>query len=420
MFNKSLRLTTTLLISAALVFAVSASWPSPNTASAAQAMGRVAGEDRFDTAARVSLSRFSSDGSATTAVIASGRNYPDALSGVSLAFLADGPLLLTEPDYLPTVTHKELTRSVAYGSTVYVLGGEEAISSAVDADLIARGYTVQRVAGATRYGTSSNVAAEIDRLPGATPQDHAFFVSGTSFADALAVSPLAAIQEEVILLSPHDALSTEVKAYLDATPSITTATVIGGTDAIGDSVVDELSARGLFTARIGGADRYDTARLIADTFAAVPGAPEGVGLASGENFPDALSAGAHLAGHGLPLLLTQKNNIGCVATADFLAQYADRIHGGFVFGGLAVVSGRTDFYAEMLIDGTATPGNCDTSDPASVAGSLGYDGIDKDCDDFASQNEADDYFVFDGGTVGNNVDGLDADGDGVACETHVY
>lgn len=41
---------------------------------------------------------------------------------------------------------------------------------------------------------------------------------------------------------------------------------------------------------------------------------------------------------------------------------------------------------------------------------------DKDCPDFATQGDAQAYFVANGGSVTNNVDNLDADHDGIACE----
>lgn len=46
---------------------------------------------------------------------------------------------------------------------------------------------------------------------------------------------------------------------------------------------------------------------------------------------------------------------------------------------------------------------------------LAQDG-DKNCDDFNSQAEAQQYFRDNGGSPTNNVDGLDRDNDGVACE----
>jgi hypothetical protein len=41
--------------------------------------------------------------------------------------------------------------------------------------------------------------------------------------------------------------------------------------------------------------------------------------------------------------------------------------------------------------------------------------VDRNCDDFATQAEAQAFFLSEGGP-GNDPHGLDADGDGIACE----
>ena len=55
---------------------------------------------------------------------------------------------------------------------------------------------------------------------------------------------------------------------------------------------------------------------------------------------------------------------------------------------------------------------------------LGNDGIDTDCpptsNDFVSVGAAQAYFEGDGGSVDRNVDDLDSDGDGLACEDSVF
>ncbi|MDP2587456.1 MAG: cell wall-binding repeat-containing protein [bacterium] len=359
--NKTLRRSLGAVLALALAVALLGS-ALPTKAITIEDLARIAGADRFATSVAISQNHYPADGSASIAVIASGRNHPDALAGVTLAALGDGPLLLTEPTDLPNTIKAELLRALPSGSTIYLLGGESAISRSVEDTLISLGYTVQRIAGANRYGTSTNIAAEVDRLPAATAQDHLYIVSGASFADALSVSPLAARDGQVLLLTPRDQLSIEQQAYLDATPSITRATIIGGTAVIAGSIHEALAARGLSVDRIGGANRYETSRLVANVFANAADQPAGVGLASGANYPDALSAGPDLASRGLPLLLTQQNNIGCIATGGFLADFADRMDGGFVYGGSAVISNRTESYAELLVSGNATTGNCDTAD----------------------------------------------------------
>jgi hypothetical protein len=56
---------------------------------------------------------------------------------------------------------------------------------------------------------------------------------------------------------------------------------------------------------------------------------------------------------------------------------------------------------------------------SAAPAALAQDG-DKDCADFASQAEAQAYFEANGGSPTNNVDNLDADHDGQACESVDY
>lgn len=59
----------------------------------------------------------------------------------------------------------------------------------------------------------------------------------------------------------------------------------------------------------------------------------------------------------------------------------------------------------------------DYEQTASGAANInGLDGIDTDCADFATRNEAQRYFLADGGSVVLNVDHLDPNHDGIACE----
>ncbi len=70
---------------------------------------------------------------------------------------------------------------------------------------------------------------------------------------------------------------------------------------------------------------------------------------------------------------------------------------------------------------TPEPTISPTPTPASVTTSSGstpsYGGGDKDCKDFSSHAEAQSYFESKGGSPSNNVDDLDRDNDGIACES---
>ena len=109
--------------------------------------------------------------------------------------------------------------------------------------------------------------------------------------------------------------------------------------------------------------------------------------------------------------------------------------GASVVGELPEVQGVPTDAAEAAPAGPgsepAAPGEASAPEPAAPADpaveaaqsgdeDAGDDvegaGDDRDCGDFSTQQDAQDYFDDQGGDETNNVDNLDADGDGIACE----
>ena len=89
---------------------------------------RLAGADRYATAAAISAATFSPGVGA--AYIATDIGFPDALAGGVAAALAPGPLLLTLAACLPPNVAAEIIRLGA--TQVFILGGTSVISAAVD------------------------------------------------------------------------------------------------------------------------------------------------------------------------------------------------------------------------------------------------------------------------------------------------
>jgi putative cell wall-binding protein len=89
---------------------------------------RLAGADRYATAAAISAAGFGAGG-AGTVYLATGLDYPDGLTGGPPAGLAGAPLLLVAPSSLPQVVADELRRLDP--STVIVLGGSGVVSDSV-------------------------------------------------------------------------------------------------------------------------------------------------------------------------------------------------------------------------------------------------------------------------------------------------
>ncbi|MFB2585259.1 cell wall-binding repeat-containing protein [Herbiconiux liukaitaii] len=164
----------------------------------------------------------------------------------------------------------------------------------VDFEVTDLGIETDRIGGADRYEVAVN-ASEEGFPEGA---ETVYLASGEVFPDALSAAPAAANADGPILLTSGQSVPASVRAEIERLDP-TNIVIVGGTATVSNRVVIELAALGKIT-RIGGADRYEASRNIAE--AAFPdGAPVAV-IATGSTYADALSAGAALDGRG-PVIL---------------------------------------------------------------------------------------------------------------------
>ncbi|MFB2580018.1 cell wall-binding repeat-containing protein [Herbiconiux sp. P15] len=154
--------------------------------------------------------------------------------------------------------------------------------------------TVDRIGGADRYEVSVNTSKA--GFPDGS--ETAYVVSGEVFADALSAAPAAARDDAPILLTTASGLPDGVlEELVRLSPS--SIVIVGGPRSVGPAVESELEEIAE-TTRIGGADRFEASRNVAE-YAFADGAATAV-LATGATFPDALSAGAAIDGVG-PVIL---------------------------------------------------------------------------------------------------------------------
>jgi len=299
----------------------------------------VAGTDRFKTAVEASKLAFPDDGMCETAVVASGRNFPDALGGAALAGALYGPVLLTEPSSLPVSVAEEIERLGV--SNVIIIGGTSAVSAGVKTAIDALpGVSTERINGVTRYETAAMVAERTVEVLGPEAGDQVIVATGQNFPDALAGAPLAAASGTPILLVTKDTVPPATLEYLEAnTPN--SAIVLGGTGALSADVEAEIAdVIGLPGAveRLDGADRYATAANIAqfgvDNFGL---SWDRLAMATGTNFPDALAGGAAQGLTGSVVLLTKSTTLEAAPKVK-LEDNADEILEVRFFGGLSAIS----------------------------------------------------------------------------------
>ena len=291
---------------------------------------RLAGDNRFGTAAVISQTSYTT---AKTVILANGMNYADALAGVPLAKKLDAPILLTNTKSLDVSTADEIKRLKA--EKVIILGGEGAISADVEKSLQNMGLTTERIAGKTRFGTATAIAEKLNSEP-----TEIIFVYGLNYADALSVSPIAALKNApIIYLTQDGKLNADTAAYLEKIKGkVKTAYVIGGEGVISNDMMNKAaSAVGLKTAaRIWGANRYSTCIEVNKKFASTL-TGKTMCVATGLNFPDALAGGVLAAKKAAPLFLTA-NSLSDEQTAYLKAKELNCI---YVFGGTGAVSDDT-------------------------------------------------------------------------------
>jgi putative cell wall-binding protein len=186
------------------------------------------------------------------------------------------------------------------------------------------------------------VAGRIASLTGPMFEQTAFIARGDEFPDALAASPPAYYNRFPILLTRPDSLPPSTLAALSGL-DIETAAVAGGTGAVSDAVKAAIDTRlvsngGAASDRWAGPTRYETAVEVAKGATDKHWAGRGfVGLAVGDNFPDALCGGA-AAGREFGLVLLVRPASLPTAAGGFVDGSGDGIGWVEAFGGTAVVS----------------------------------------------------------------------------------
>ncbi|BAG08919.1 cell wall-binding repeat-containing protein [Finegoldia magna] len=239
----------------------------------------IKGVDRYKTSAKISQQTFPNH--IKTVVLASGENFADSLVAGSLANKENAPVLLTQKEKLPQVIKDEITRLKP--EEVIIVGGEKSVN-------IKGLKNVKRLAGKDRFETSVEVYKHVN------PNGKVALASGLNFADALCATPLSTKENlPIILTDGHNLPKGITKDKV--------ALIFGGEKSV--------NIKGLENARrLAGADRYETALIIAKEF----GNLEKFVLADGRNYPDALSVGPLAHKNNQPILLTDPSH------TDFIKQ----------------------------------------------------------------------------------------------------
>lgn len=262
---------------------------------------RLAGLDRFETAVAISK-RFAPN--VPVVYIATGADFPDALTAAAAAAHRGGPLLLTHSDALPAAVRAEIVRLAP--ARIVVAGGEGVVDISVYDELAALTPSISRLGGSDRFETAERLIA--DAFGSATT---AFIATSRDFPDALAASAASRSLGAPVFLV--DGLSRSVRASTVGAMrvlGVRTVRIAGASGAVSVDIERQL-ASGFSVIRHEGHDRYLTAAAINESVFRGSGAPAvtSVFFATGSDFADALAGAALAGGLRSPLYITRSECI---------------------------------------------------------------------------------------------------------------
>lgn len=289
---------------------------------------RLEGADRYKTSAAILREGFA-DNSSQTVIVATGENYPDALAASALSGLENAPIVLTPKSGLTREAKDEITRLGA--TKVVIIGSESAVSKKVETEAGSLVSTVERIAGKTRIET----ALEIYKKGAGRWSNTAIVACSTNFADALSISSYAYAKQAPIFLADGNKVLTDEALSAIKNDGFSNIIIVGSDKVVAETTVDQLKGIGLNgknIKRLAGTDRYLTSEAIAHFVISEGLTADNITLATGENFPDALS-GSSLCGSKNSAILLLPGRTGSFYGGKFLATYTNAISNFYYLGG---------------------------------------------------------------------------------------
>lgn len=198
---------------------------------------RVAGSDRYATAAQVAYKIKAVKGltSLPQAVVVSGATFADAVAASPFVWRKDLPVLLVNTSGAPKPT-TDAIRALGV-KTAYVVGGSGVVPNSTLTQVSSAGATPVRIAeGANRYDTAAKLADYMVANHGFS-WDRTSIASGESLVDAIAGGSFAGKWNGPILFSRTHSTPTETLARLQLNKNrIRYPYLLGGESALGTVV----------------------------------------------------------------------------------------------------------------------------------------------------------------------------------------
>lgn len=304
---------------------------------------RIAGENRYETAVKISQAGWDSS---DYVILARGDDFPDALSGTVLATKYQAPMLITNPASLNQLTASEIKRLKP--KDIIVLGTDDAISHSVVEELTSEcgipNQRIHRLGGRDRYETSLLIAEWVGS------SESAIIATGEDFPDALSSSSLASSQTMPIILinGSQQNLNQQYQEKMKKL-NIKNTIIAGDSLAVSSEIEEWLKNNNFNPLRLGGEDRYETSiKIVQYIIDHQYLYPESIFMTTGENFPDSLTAVPLAIQFKAPLVIT-KSHLLPSKILSFLETKKDKIYFIHLIGGESALSETINFELNQIL-----------------------------------------------------------------------
>ena len=266
---------------------------------------KIIGENRYDTAAKISKAAFNDKSDAV--VLINGKNSSDGLAAGPFASLIDASILLVEKDYIPNETINEIKR--LNPKNVYLIGGTDVVSEKVKEDIQniidINLKDIKRIGGVDREETSLLIGKEIAKFSNI---EKIYVVNGyNGEADAMSILSKACNEKSPILITNGKKFNNAQKDFIQSI-KYPNFYFLGGDNVMSDNLLDE--AEGLFDVEVSviklyGDDRQETNGIVLDYF--YGDNINSLIVCKSNNLIDALCVGVFAGKNNIPVLIATNN-----------------------------------------------------------------------------------------------------------------
>ncbi len=267
--------------------------PKPIPTDKTYSASRLGGATRWETS--TAIAKQVNGNKLDAVVLANAYNFPDALTGTTLAGNKKAPILIVGNNDRDIVTLNYIKNNLKSTGKVYVLGGSTAVSDGTINKVKSLGFkNIKRLGGSDRYATNMSIVNELNVSKGSS----VIIANSMSYADSLSISGISGANNMPIFLVNGSLTSSVLNKIKSIAPK--NIYIVGSTTVVNSNVEKQLKSYGNVV-RLGGKNRFETSLKIANYFTKDT---QTTALVSyGLNFPDALAGGALASKTASPILL---------------------------------------------------------------------------------------------------------------------